>query len=225
VTAGLTATGVLIPSGGVRLVGDLVTVPGAAGTVVFAHGSGSGRLSPRNRHVARLLREGGLSTVLVDLLDAAEAAEDVVTRRLRFDVALLVDRLADVVDWSRRHAGGGGLGLFGASTGAAAALALAALHPERVDSVVCRGGRPDLVPELLAEVRAPTLLVVGGADTAVLEINQRALGQLGGPRHLHVVPGATHLFPEPGALDTVAAVARDWFLAHPGARAAPTEEA
>jgi putative phosphoribosyl transferase len=225
VTTGLTATGVLIPSGGARLVGDLVAVPGAAGTVVFAHGSGSSRLSPRNRHVAERLREGGLSTVLVDLLDAAEAAEDVVTRRLRFDVPLLVDRLTDVVDWSRRHAGAGGLGLFGASTGAAAALAMAALHPARVDAVVCRGGRPDLVSELLAEVRAPTLLVVGGDDPAVLDINRRALGQLGGPCDLHVVPGATHLFPEPGALDTVAAVARDWFLAHLGARAIPIKEA
>jgi pimeloyl-ACP methyl ester carboxylesterase len=225
VTAGLTATGVLIPSGGVRLVGDLVAVPGAAGTVVFAHGSGSSRLSPRNRHVAGRLREGGLSTVLVDLLDAAEAAEDVVTRRLRFDVPLLVDRLTDVVDWSRRHAGAGGLGLFGASTGAAAALAMAALHPERVDAVVCRGGRPDLAAELLGEVRAPTLLVVGGDDAAVLDLNREALGRLGGPCDLHVVPGATHLFPEPGALDTVAAVARDWFLAHLGARAIPTKEA
>lgn len=177
-TTGLTATGVLIPSGGVRLVGDLVAVPGADGTVVFVHGSGSGRLSPRDRHVAARLREGGPSTVLVDLLDAAEAA-----------------------------------------------LATAAPHPERVDAVVCPGGRPDPASELLAEVRASTPLAVGDTGTDVLEIDRRALAQLGGPCRLHVAPGATHLIPGPGALDTVAAVARDWFLAHPGARAIPTKEA
>lgn len=223
-TTGLTATGLLISSGGVRLVGDLVTVPGAAGTVVFAHGSGSSRLSPRNRHVAERLREGGLSTVLVDLLGRGRGGGG------RGDAPPALrrgpprGRLTDVVAWSRRYAGGGGLGLFGASTGAAAALAVAALHPERVDAVVCRSGRPDLVSELLAEVGAPTLLVVGGADTAVLEINRRhsssstaraVCASSPGPRTCS--PGPVRSTPWPPPPETGSSLI-------PGARAIPTKE-
>ncbi len=186
------------------------------GLVVFAHGSGSSRWSPRNRRVAATLRAGGLATLLVDLLTSEEEALDAATGALRFDIGLLADRIRAVTEWlivqpatRSLH-----LGYFGSSTGAAAALVAAAEMPEIVSAVVSRGGRPDLAGPVLAEVRAPTLLVVGGADEVVLELNREALARLRCPKQLVVIPGATHLFEEPGALERVAELARDWFTAH-----------
>jgi dienelactone hydrolase len=191
--------------------------------VLFAHGSGSSRRSPRNRAVARVLRSAGLATLLLDLLTSAEEAEDEFTGRLRFDVGLLARRLVGAVDWLGRTQGTAGLpiGCFGASTGAAAALAAAAERPEAVAAVVSRGGRPDLAGAALARVRAPTLLIVGGADQAVLALNRKALAQLAcAEKQLIVVPGAGHLFEEPGALEEVARLAADWFSRRLGRRAA-----
>ncbi len=219
------AEAVRIPVGRAMLAGDLVRPRDGAATVVFAHGSGSSRLSPRNRQVAGVLQAAGLTTLLADLLTADEEAEDAVTRGLRFDIPLLTGRLIEVVDWARSNGPTPAVGLFGASTGAAAALAVAALRPESVGAVVSRGGRPDLVANLLGDVRAPTLLVVGGDDPAVIRFNEVARDLLGSPRELRIVPGATHLFEEPGALDMVATLARDWFLAHLGRRTTPTTEA
>ncbi len=217
---------VRIPADGVRLTGDLATPKAALGTVVFAHGSGSSRLSPRNRHVAEVLQSAGLATLLVDLLTPDEEAEDAITRRLRFDIPLLVGRLVDVVEWTRsRSPDALPIGLFGASTGAAAALAVAALRPETVDVVVSRGGRPDLVADLLSEVRAPTLLIVGGDDAPVIHLNELARDRLRCHREIRIVPGATHLFEEPGAIDAVAVLAQNWFLGHLGPRATPPKEA
>ncbi|HET7303446.1 MAG TPA: alpha/beta fold hydrolase, partial [Segeticoccus sp.] len=188
----------------------------ARGIVVFAHGSGSSRHSPRNRQVAVHLQQRGFATLLADLLTSAEGREDERTGALRFDIGLLADRVSVLVDWSSRHTDLGELplGLFGASTGAAAALVAAANRPERVGAVVSRGGRPDLAGGALRDVRAPTLVVVGGADEVVLGLNQDAAARLGGVHRLHVVPGATHLFEEPGALQQVAEVAADWFAEH-----------
>ncbi|RST55581.1 hydrolase [Variovorax sp. MHTC-1] len=188
----------------------------ARGLVLFAHGSGSSRLSPRNRQVAQQLNEAGLATVLVDLLTPAEGAADERTRQLRFDIALLADRLIDLTDWLRAQGRTSSLniGYFGASTGAGAALAAAAQRPDTVCAVVSRGGRPDLAGQALARVRAPTLLVVGGNDRAVIELNRQALALLRCQKHMAIVPGATHLFEEPGALGAVSALARDWFLSH-----------
>ncbi|BCJ58866.1 DeoR family transcriptional regulator [Micromonospora endophytica] len=181
--------------------------------VLFAHGSGSSRHSPRNVAVARALNAGGLGTVLIDLLTPAEDEVDAVTAELRFDIGLLADRLAGVVDWlaSERPAGTAPVGLFGASTGAAAALVAAARRPDLVRAVVSRGGRPDLAGAALGQVRAPTLLLVGGLDEQVIDLNQEALNQLTAPAELRVIPGATHLFEEPGTLEQVAEAARDWF--------------
>ena len=225
-TAAGLVTQVLIPAGGASLVGDLAIAPDGMGTVVFAHGSGSSRLSPRNRHVAQILRDAGLATLLVDLLTPDEGAEDAITRSMRFDIPLLVHRLLDVVEWARlRSPHPRPVGLFGASTGAAAALAVAALRPDLVDAVVSRGGRPDLVPELLGRVRAPTLLIVGGDDLPVIRFNEMARDGMRCECTLQIVPGATHLFEEPGALDTVAGLARDWFTRHLGARPIDPKEA
>lgn len=204
------------------LAGDLVVPAGAAGVVVFAHGSGSGRRSPRNREVARVLEEAGFATLLLDLLTEREAVEDEHTARLRFDVGLLARRVADTVaaldDFPEVR--GRPVGLFGASTGAAAALVAAAALPEEVAAVVSRGGRPDLVaPTTLARVAAPVLLVVGGDDPDVLALHREVLPHLAVEHRLVVVPGATHLFEERGALASVAAAARDWFRAHLGADA------
>jgi putative phosphoribosyl transferase len=185
------------------------------GLVLFAHGSGSSRFSPRNRFVAQALNRAGLATLLLDLLTAAEEAEE--DRRLRrFDIGLLAERLTDAMDWVARQPElrAMPIGAFGASTGAAAALVAAARRPALVGSVVSRGGRPDLAGESLARVRAPALLVVGGEDHAVLELNRWAQRQLAGPSELVVVPGATHLFEEPGALEEVARLASDWFTGH-----------
>ncbi|HEY7089328.1 MAG TPA: alpha/beta family hydrolase [Tepidisphaeraceae bacterium] len=202
--------------GGAEVVGDLVfpnQVP-ASGLVLFAHGSGSSRFSPRNMYVADQLRGAGLATLLVDLLTLHEEAVDLQTAHLRFDINLLADRLIATIDWLKNHSSTRDLpiGLFGASTGAAAALAAAAHRPDGVAAVVSRGGRPDLTPEPdLANVRAPVLLIVGGNDDIVLGLNDLALRRLQSPKQMRVVPGATHLFEEPGALEQVAVLARDWF--------------
>jgi putative phosphoribosyl transferase len=206
-----------VTAGDATLAGILVAPREAPGVVVFAHGSGSGRLSPRNRTVADVLADAGLGTLLVDLLTPEEEREDRVSGRLRFDVGLLGRRVVGAVDWlSRRHAGA--VGCFGASTGAAAALVAAAERPDRVVAVVSRGGRPDLAAGALARVTAPTLLVVGGRDTEVLRLNEEAQAGLAGESRLEVVPGATHLFEEPGALEEVARLARDWFTRYLSAR-------
>jgi putative phosphoribosyl transferase len=201
---------------GVRLAGELTVPAGAAGIVVFAHGSGSGRLSRRNRAVADVLVGAGLATLLLDLLTPDEDAIDRRTRRPRFDVGLLGRRVVAAIDWLGRETGTKDLavGGFGASTGAAAALIAAAARPERVRAVVSRGGRPDLAGELLRRVTAPTLLIVGGNDVEVLQLNRAAMAALAGEARLEVVPGAGHLFEEPGALERVAELARDWFLRH-----------
>lgn len=202
--------------GDVRLDADLVMAPDARGLVIFAHGSGSGRASPRNRMVAETLQDAGLSTLLFDLLTVAEQREDALTSALRFDIPLLGERLIGAIDWVRQQPRIGALpiGLFGASTGAAAALVAAAARPRSVFAVVSRGGRPDLAAASLAAVVAPTLLIVGGEDHQVIDLNRGAAALLRAPHVLHIVPGATHLFAEPGALERVAALARDWFVAH-----------
>lgn len=213
---GAGAREVRIPVGGESLLGDLSVPEGARGVVVFAHGSGSSRLSSRNRRVAAELQAGGLGTLLFDLLTVDEEVAERFTRHLRFDIELLTGRLLGASEWlaGEPEARGLAAGYFGASTGAAAALAAAARAPERVFAVVSRGGRPDLAGPALVEVRAPTLLLVGGADVAVIDLNRAALRQLRAEKRLEIVPGATHLFEEPGALERVADLATQWFLAH-----------
>jgi dienelactone hydrolase len=205
-----------IPSDGVELFADLSLPAPAAGVVAFAHGTGSGRHSPRNRQVAQRLHEAGLATLLLDLLTDEEEREDLHTRELRFDIPLLADRLISAVQWLTGHADTAALpiGCFGASTGAAAALIAAAREPEQVRAVVSRGGRPDLAGEDLRDVRAPTLLIVGGRDEVVIDLNRQAKSLLDCDTRLEIVPGATHLFEEPGALEVVADLARDWFLTY-----------
>jgi len=208
---------VAIPVGAVTLEGSLTVPAHARGLVLFAHGSGSGRRSPRNLEVARRLHDAGLATLLFDLLTGDEAAVDEVDARHRFDVARLASRLLGATTWARRHRATHALpfGYFGASTGAAAALVAAAARPDDVGAVVSRGGRPDLAGDAaLGAVRAPTLLIVGGADEEVLELNRRALARMHAPARLEVVRGATHLFEEHGALDEVARLAASWFLRH-----------
>ncbi len=216
---------VKIPAGTRTLDGTLVVPANAGGVVVFAHGSGSGRFSPRNRYVARVLNDAGLGTLLMDLLTEEEERADDRTGRLRFDLRLLADRLGCAIDWLARHRSTGGLpiGLFGASTGGGAALIAAAEFPREVVAVVSRGGRPDLAGDvILGLVKAPTLLIVGGEDRAVIEMNQRAFQAMVCRKRLEIVPGATHLFEEPGALEQVGALAADWFLARmPPRGAAP----
>jgi putative phosphoribosyl transferase len=204
--------------GEAELGGSLAVPPGARGLVIFAHGSGSSRFSPRNRAVARSLREAGLGTLLFDLLSPEEDAEDAVTGALRFDIGFLARRLMEVTEWVVRQPGLADLtrGYFGSSTGAAAALVAAALQPEGIHAVVSRGGRPDLAMPVLDRVKAPTLLIVGGDDTGVLELNGEAFTRLGGLKELQVIPGATHLFEEPGALEQVARYAADWFVKYLG---------
>ncbi len=194
-----------------------IDLPGAAtGVVLFAHGSGSSRHSPRNRMVAQHLNRRGFGTVLADLLTPEEENLDRRDAQLRFDIGLLTHRLIALADWlamrpDTRHLP---LGLFGASTGAAAALSTAAHRPGAVSAVVSRGGRPDLAGAQLPRVSAPVLLIVGGHDDVVIELNQEAARHLGGPCEIHVVPGATHLFGEPGALEQVAELAAQWFSRH-----------
>jgi len=207
---------VRVPVDGAVLDAD-VAVPGQAErVVVFAHGSGSSRHSPRNRYVAQVLQQAGVVTVLADLLDPREEAEDSRTGELRFDIALLGARVVALADWAVGDARTAGLplGLFGASTGAAAALVAAAERSDHVHAVVSRGGRPDLAAGSLPEVVQPTLLVVGGRDGHVLELNRRAARTMTSEVRLEVVPGATHLFEEPGALERVSDLARDWFTRH-----------
>jgi dienelactone hydrolase len=201
---------------GIALQADLSLPPNASGLVLFAHGSGSSRYSPRNRRVAEVLAEAGLATVLADLLTSSEETLDQRTRHLRFDIGLLGERLIFATRWlqAQEELAELPIGLFGASTGAAAALVAAAARPQSVRAIVSRGGRPDLAGRSLGLVRAPTLLVVGGDDPAVLELNREALAALTTEKSLRVVPGAGHLFEEPGTLDTAAALARDWFLRH-----------
>jgi putative phosphoribosyl transferase len=214
---------VSLPMGGVSLEGDLAVPSGAHGIVVFAHGSGSGRQSPRNQFVAQVLQRAGLATMLLDLLTMDEEAIDVQSMALRFDIDLLAQRLTGTVDWLSANSDTRELriGLFGASTGAAAALVTAARRPDLVRALVSRGGRPDLAADALASVRAPTLLIVGGNDLEVLRLNRAAYARMTVERQLVVVPGATHLFEEPGTLGDVARMAADWFLAHLDATAAP----
>lgn len=208
---------VRVAAGLATLEGNLAVPEGAHGVVLFAHGSGSGRHSPRNRFVAHALRQAGLATLLMDLLTADEEAVDVQTSHLRFDIALLAERLLGAADWlvhdiRTKHFG---IGCFGASTGAGAALVAAAQRPKLIAAVVSRGGRPDLAGPALARVEAPTLLIVGGNDIPVIGMNQEALAQLGSAeKELVIIPGATHLFEEPGALDEVARLAADWFRRH-----------
>jgi dienelactone hydrolase len=205
-----------IQAAGVALDADVVVPESALGVVLFAHGSGSGRHSPRNRYVAGELQRARLATVLADLLTPEEEDLDARTGRLRFDTGLLAARVIALTDWVRAHQQTAGLpvGLFGASTGAAAALVAAAERPDPVAAVVSRGGRPDLAGPYLHAVRQPTLLIVGGRDDVVIELNRQALKQLAGATRLEIIPGATHLFEEPGALEQVARLARDWFVDH-----------
>jgi pimeloyl-ACP methyl ester carboxylesterase len=211
----LSSTPVAVEAEGRTLQGDLGVPEAASGLVVFAHGSGSSRLSPRNRQVAAYLNDRRLATLLFDLLTEHEAAD----RRKVFDVELLAERLREVTAWARRQPDLESLatGYFGASTGAAAALIAAAEEPSQVKAVVSRGGRPDLALDRLLAVRAPTLLIVGGADVEVLRLNERALRRLQVSAALEIVPGATHLFEEPGALERVAEVSSDWFTKYLGA--------
>ena len=204
---------VQIPSGSAVIQADLTIPLGARGLVVFAHGSGSSRTSRRNKWVASELQWAREATLLADLLTPAEAARDERTGEHRFDIQLLARRVVDVIDWAGREPAVRSLplGLFGASTGAAAALFAAARRADRVKAVVSRGGRPDLAESVLTLVEVPTVLIVGENDPDVLALNQRALTLLRGERMLEIVPGATHLFEEPGTLEDVARLARDWF--------------
>lgn len=209
----MTERAVSIPPAG--LSGDLVIPPQAAGIVVFVHGSGSSRHSPRNRYVAGVLQQGGLGTLLMDLLTPAEEAVDLRTRHLRFDIDLLARRLVEATDWLLRDTRARlPLGYFGASTGGAAALVAAAERPEAIRAVVSRGGRPDLADGALSRVQAPTLLIVGGFDDVVIELNQQALAELRCEKEIAIVPGATHLFEEEGTLEQVSDLALAWFQRH-----------
>ena len=212
---------VQIPAGRVTLPADLAVPDEPRGVVLFAHGSGSSRFSPRNREVAGALQQQGLATLLLDLLSAAEGERDARTRELRFDISLLADRLVAARQWlATPQAGpavaGLAVGYFGASTGAAAALVACARQPGQVHAIVSRGGRPDLAGDALARVDAPTLLLVGGLDEVVIGMNQEAAGRLQAEHRLEIVPGASHLFEEPGALEMVADKAAGWFRTHLG---------
>ncbi len=204
---------VRIPSGKVMLDGDLVIPDGAHGIVVFAHGSGSSRRSVRNRYVARVIQEAGVATLLFDLLTRSEEAEEMYTRHLRFDIGLLAGRLLDAVEWlaALPEAKDLKIGLFGASTGGGAALVAAAKSPDSIAAVVSRGGRPDLAGDHLADVMAPVLLIVGGYDDVVIGLNEDAASKLRCENELIIVPGATHLFEEPGTLEQVARLAAEFF--------------
>jgi pimeloyl-ACP methyl ester carboxylesterase len=209
-------TAIQIPAAGVVIDGDLRVPDQAAGIVLFAHGSGSSRFSRRNRQVAEFLEAGGFATLLVDLLTPDEETIDVRTREFRFDVERLGHRVVAAVDWVDTYHQTTGLPVccFGASTGAAAALIAAAERPDRVHAVVSRGGRPDLAADALPLVQAPTLLIVGGADVQVIALNRDAMRRMTAPTRLEIVPGATHLFEEPGALEQVCHLAADWCTQH-----------
>jgi putative phosphoribosyl transferase len=202
----------------VELEGNLGVPEAARSVVLFAHGSGSGRHSPRNRYVARVLRGAGLATLLIDLLTPEEEEVDLRTGHLRFDIGLLAERLAGATDWLMENPDTSNLriGYFGASTGAGAALVAAAERPEAVGAIVSRGGRPDLAGDALPLVKAPTLLIVGGNDLPVIGMNEEAFAQMQAEKELRIVPGATHLFEEPWALEEVARLAAGWFVGHLG---------
>ena len=205
-----------IPAGNVQLDGELIIPEGATGIVLFAHGSGSSRHSPRNQFVARVIREGGIGTLLFDLLTREEESADIYTRHLRFDIRLLAERLMEATRWLEKNDDIRDLkvGYFGASTGGGAALVAAAELGADVKAVVSRGGRPDLAGAALPKVTAPTLLIVGERDEPVIEMNEKALAQLNCEKELKIVPNATHLFEEPGTLEEVARLATEWFKRH-----------
>jgi len=207
---------VKIPSGEATIKGNLQVPQNAKGIVLFAHGSGSSRFSPRNTYVAGLMNKRSIATLLIDLLTSEEEIVDEVTGQYRFDIDLLAKRLLDSTNWLRGHSAAKNLtiGYYGASTGAAAALIAAANLPEDIKAVVSRGGRPDLAAKHLLKVKAPTLLIVGGNDAEVLELNKQALQLINVEKKLAVVPGATHLFEEPGKLQEVSNLAIDWFIKH-----------
>jgi len=207
-----------IRAGSVRLQGDLQLPENASGIVLFAHGSGSSRLSPRNRQVAATLNQAGLATLLFDLLTQEEEAVDVYTTEYRFNIPLLANRLVDTTDWLLQQPNLQSLkvGYFGASTGAAAALIAAAKRPKVAHAVVSRGGRPDLASQYLPQVIAPTLLIVGGLDATVIDLNRQAQARMQADTKLEIVPGATHLFEEPGTLDEVIRLACEWFQRYIG---------
>jgi putative phosphoribosyl transferase len=202
-----------IPSGQILLEGELMVPVGASGVVLFAHGSGSSRHSPRNQFVARTIREAGVGTLLFDLLTQEEETIDIRTRHLRFDIGLLAERLVDATNWIKRATDTSHLkvGYFGSSTGGGAALVAAAIVGEDIGAVVSRGGRPDLAGDALPKVKSPTLLIVGGLDYPVIRMNEEAYSQLRCEKELKIIPGATHLFEEPGTLEEVARLAADWF--------------
>ena len=207
---------VQLPAGPVLLDGELKVPQGASGIVLFAHGSGSSRHSPRNQYVARVIREAGIGTLLFDLLTREEEDIDIFTRELRFDINLLTRRLVAAANWLATGDETSQLcpGYFGSSTGGGAALVAAAALGEQVGAVVSRGGRPDLAGEALRHVKAPTLLIVGGLDGPVIRMNQDAYAELRCVKELKIIPGATHLFGEPGKLEEVASLAAKWFLKH-----------
>src|SRR5437762_3201077 len=209
---------VRIQAGRATLDGNLTIVDGATALVLFAHGSGSGRHSPRNQFVARTLNKAGLATLLFDLLTPDEELIDVRTAELRFNIGLLAERLVHATRWAEKEQQTRDLriGYFGSSTGGAAALVAAAEIPQDVGAVVSRGGRPDLAGEALPKVQAPTLLIVGGNDDIVIELNEQARDQMRCEVKLEIIPGATHLFEEPGTLEKVAELASDWFVRHIG---------
>jgi dienelactone hydrolase len=209
---------VRIPAGRATLDGNLTIVDGVSALVLFVHGSGSSRLSPRNQFVARMLNNAGLATLLFDLLTPEEELVDARTREHRFDINMLAERLIEATNWARQEGQTGdlGIGYFGSSTGGGAALLAAAELPGEVGAVVSRGGRPDLAGGALPKVEAPTLLIVGGEDDVVIDLNEKARAQMQCEVKLEIVPGATHLFEEPGALERVAQLAGDWFVDHIG---------
>lgn len=205
---------VTFPIGKSFLRGNLIIPPGAKGIVIFAHGSGSGRKSPRNRFVAKALQQGNLATLLIDLLTMEEESADLITKELRFNIPLLAKRLETITDWIKKKLAVKPLkvGYFGASTGAAAALMAAAVKGQEISAIVSRGGRPDLAgAENLPKVSAPTLLIVGSKDSETIKLNEEALKHLTSEKKLTIIPGATHLFEEEGALEEVAKLARKWF--------------
>jgi len=201
-----------IDAAGVTLEGNLIVPDRATGVVLFAHGSGSSRFSSRNRYVAEVLRSRRLGTLLIDLLTHDEELVDTRTAHLRFDIELLADRLVGTTEWLNAEQPGQKIGLFGASTGGGAALVAAARVPDRIQAVVSRGGRPDLAGAALPRVKAPTLLIVGGDDLAVIGMNREAYDQMNCVKKMEIVPGASHLFEEPGTLEKVARLAGDWFV-------------
>jgi len=214
---------VRIPAGRAMLDGNLTLVDQKKALVLFAHGSGSSRHSPRNQFVARTLNEAGLATLLFDLLTPEEESVDLYTREHRFNIGLLAERLVHATKWAKQQKQTADLriGYFGSSTGGGAALVAAAELPNEIGAVVSRGGRPDLAGEALPKVKAPTLLIVGGEDHVVIELNEQARAQMKCECKIEIVPGATHLFEEPGALEHVAKLASDWFLLHAAGTVGP----